>query len=149
MRLSVKELLEKLSANESSLPVLVRDHNAIYFAFEFCPSEPMVRAGLTGAGVFVRGRANAKRYACIETNVAFYPSITQARRDALTVGQLRALLASRPEIEDSEVLVRSGSIKEDPAYRSVNWVSCSRAATKGRPEFVTRGGEQALVLSTL
>ena len=143
---------EKIAGVDGSLPVLVRDNlHSPSFAFEVAKSFAMTRSSFLVYAPFVHGRSNAKRYTLIESNVAFYPSIAQSRKDALTVRQLRELLAGPQDVLQQEILVRSGGIPEQggstkPTYRPMSGFFIASISASGRPEIQSRGGVPALVL---
>lgn len=144
MPLTLKSLHEQLAEVDPKMPVVVRDGQSLYFVHTVEKSAPMVR--WNGAhGPFVSGRRNATRYACVEANVAFYPSIREARSHAMTVGMLRAA-AGQAGCESQKVLARSGFAGAEPAYRFPSWLGVLRIAPTGRPEPVSRGGVDAFCL---
>lgn len=134
----------------ADLPVLVGTRSGLHFAIDLVGPRPMV-CGFQMNAHFVAGNGNCRKYACLETNLAFHPSITQARIDCLTT---RALISQLSKLDDGlSLLLRSGFAEPEyktvtPTYRLLEDVHVVRITKHGRPDYVSRGGMSALVLST-
>lgn len=145
--IQTKQMISE-ALGRADLPVLVGMRSDLHFAIDLVGPRPMV-SGFQMNAYFVAGNGNCRKYACLETNLAFHPSITQARIDCLTT---RALISQLSKLDDGlSLLLRSGfagtEYKRVPAYRPLEDVHVVRITKDGRPDFVSRGGVPALVLT--
>lgn len=137
-------LVSAIADGHAAVPVIIRAGERLTFTFDATTDTPMVRA-CAGAGPYVLGRKNARRYVCVEANVANFPNVASARRDCLTVAQLRKILAVADPTHTA--LARSGMILDAAAFREISRAEVASINRAGSAKIVSRGGVPAFVLS--
>lgn len=131
--------------------VVSRRLAVLHAVYAVAPQVPVV--GMSGRGPYILGRKNARRHVLVDANLADYPSIKQARADALTAAaflqSLRRVRDDGLKSADADVLL-NGLLKDgattEAVYYPVQDVGIGRVPRAGRLEPLTRGGVQALFL---
>jgi hypothetical protein len=144
-------LQQAIDGGNRDAPVAVSSPDGLHFAFVAYNSTPMVKAFASPSAPYVSGRKNATRFVTIESNLAHYPNMVEARKSALTVAQLQKFLQGEADGK-SVVLARAGLVKFDAsfhaaAFRPVLQAMVMSITGKGRPAQVSRGGVPAFVVS--
>lgn len=127
-----------------NLPVLLDDSRLVSFVFAVHAALPMTKAYSSGAAPYVLGRSNARKFVCVESNLAFYPNITESRRDCMTVSQF--IKSIEHASDESVVLGRSGALRDNATFRPLIEAGVVRVTGSGRPLYVSRGGIQSFML---
>lgn len=147
--MKIAQLSEILSAQNNTVgqtvPVVARlPDGKHYFIHDASLSRPMVKASASASAPMIDGRRNARKFAVLDANIAFYPTTREAREGALQVRHLLDLC--KHAVPDREILLHQGTPGGSPIYRPVTRFALGRISAKGRPEVVSRGGAPAMIV---